>query len=318
MSEMGVPHRFLDIAKATRAPRALSESGLSERFGPPDQVDVVLGQVWRARWTEVSVLVLVLAVEGRDVQAAPVTIDPPAEDDRSLVVDGSSTAFGVDATAWAGLVSAVPVRVLERLVDVWTEEQVRWVVSMARGEPQQAPLASRRGREIRSELDPVALFRAEIADDLELLRKAPALPVETPGAAPRTLASLLGEDIDLVVLGALLGLRQPEVMKLLRGKVAVSPKQMELIAKRTGLTVDSLAETVRPLPLGLAMAAEHPRWRPTWVQRSRDFRIGEYEARLSGSYGAFALAARETGRREPDWDQRLRQYLQNERDVGGT
>jgi hypothetical protein len=207
---------------------------------------------------------------------------------------------------------------LERLVDVWTEEQVCWVASMARCEPQQVSLPSRRGREIRSELDPVALFRAELADDLELLRAAPALPVETPGAASRTLVSLLGDDIDLAALGSLLGLRQAEVMKLLRGKVALSADQMEIIASRTGLTVETLAETVRPLPLGLVMAAEHPRWRPTWVQRSRDLHIGEYEARLSGSYGAFALAARETGRREPDWDQRLRQYLQHERDIGGT
>ena len=103
MSDLGVPERFLDLVRQARGPQALSDDGLRERFGEPDEVEIEVGQVWRARWDEASVLVLIVAFAGQDVLVAPVTIDLPAEDDHTLVLEGSSTAFGVDSTVWAGL-----------------------------------------------------------------------------------------------------------------------------------------------------------------------------------------------------------------------
>lgn len=319
MRDLSVPQRFLDLAKQARGPRALSEEGLRERFGEPPEIEIQVGQVWRARWDEVSVLVLVLAVEDRNILAAPVTIDPSAEDDHSLVLEGSSTVFGVETTVWAGLASMVPIRVLDRPVDEWGEDLVRWTTHTAQGQSSAVPPGTQQGRAIQSELDPAAQLRAELADDLELLSQAPDLPVDTQDVTPRSLASLLGANPPLASLCTSLGLPQPEVMKLLRGKTLLTPDQIEVIAGVTGLPSEKIASTVRQLPLELVVHVEHPRWRPTWARRAQRLHVSEAQARLTGSYEVFALAARETGGGKPDWDKRLRQFLRaNETGVGGA
>lgn len=133
MSEPVVPQRFLDLAAAVRAPKELSAGGLRARFGDPAEVRLAVGQVWRARWEETSLLVLVLATTDREVNAVPVTIDPPGEDAASLVVDGTRTAFGVESTVWAGLAGPVPLRVLDRVVDLWEPDLVAWAAETADG-----------------------------------------------------------------------------------------------------------------------------------------------------------------------------------------
>lgn len=319
MSDLGLPQRFLDLAKEARGPRALSEEGLRERFGAPTEIEIDAGQVWRARWDEVSVLVLVLAVEDRDVLAAPVTIDPPAEDDHSVVLASSFIAFDVEATVWAGLTCLLPIRVLDRPMDEWSEDLVRWATHTAQRRPSATPAGTRQGHAIQSELDPAALLQAELVDDLELLSQAPSLPVDTPDATPRDLASFLGTNLDLGSLCSSLGLGQPQVMRLLRGKTPLAPDQIEIVARATGLSSREISATVRRLPLGLVVKMEHPRWRHTWAQRAQRFHVSEAQARLTCSYDVFALAARETGGGEPDWDQRLRQFLhEEETDAGGA
>jgi hypothetical protein len=319
VNNLSISQRVIGLAKQARGPRALFDEGLGERFGELAEIEIRAGQVWRARWNEVSILVLVLAVEDRDVLAAPVTIDPAAEDNRSVVLERSSTIFGVETTLWAELTSTVPIRVLDCALDKWNEDLVHWTTNTAQGRPGPIPAGTRLGRALQSELDPAALFRAELADDVELLTKAPGLPVGAPGAKHRNLASLLGTQLDLASLRSSLGLRQPEVMKLLRGQTPLALEQIELIAEVTGLSSQEIAGTVRPLPLGLVIKAEHPRWRPTWARRAQRLHVSEDQARLTGSYGVLALAARETGGGEPDWDQRLRQFLhEDETDAGGA
>jgi len=312
MSDPRIPQRFLDLAEQARAPRGLSDQALRDRFGVLADVEIQAGQVWQARWEDVSVLVLIVAVEGRDVLAAPVTIDPPADDAHSLVLEGPSTAFGIDTTVWAGLTGTVPIRVLERPVDLCGDEVVQWTRSASEGRSGDVPAGARRGHVISSELDPAALVRAELADDLEALRQAPGLPAAAPGEQSRGLASLLGRELDLASLCSALHLAQPEVMKILRGKVPLTAGQIETIAQLTGLTAERVAASVRPLPLGLVVRMEHPRWRPTWQERARTYRVSEARARLAGSYGTYSLAARQTGGGEPDWDERLRQFLRDE------
>ena len=317
MSDLDVARRFLDLAQQSRGPQALSEDGLRERFGEPTEVELETGQVWRARWDEVSVLVLLVELAGRDVLVAPVTIDPPAEDERAAVLEGSNTVFGVECTLWAGMTTTLPMRVLDRVMDAWPAEIVRWTSCAAQDHPEPVPAGARPGQPIRSELDPAAELRAELADELEALCQAPGLPVERPGATTQGLASLLGPTLDLAALCSALGLQQPDVMKLLRGKVPLEPEQIEAVSQATGLPAEEIASTVRPLPLRLAQTLEHPRWRAVWTQRAERLQVTEAQARLASGYGTFALAARETGGGEPDWDARLRQFLREQDDPGG-
>jgi hypothetical protein len=312
MSDQGVPQRFLDLAQRARGPRALSEAGLRDRFGDPAQVELEIGQVWRARWEDVSMLVLVLGVETREVSVVPVTIDPSAEDENSMVVAGSRTAFGVNATMWTGLASCIPIRVLERVVDAWGEDLMEFTAARLRGRSGPVPAGVREGLPIRSALEPAAEVRAGLVDDLEYLKHAPGLPAEEVGQPAGTLASLLGDQLDLGALCTALRLPQPQVMKLLRGKTPLSADQIDPFASATGLPAEEIARTVRPLPADLVVVAEHPRWRPVWARRAQRLGISETQARLSGGYGAFALAARQTGGGPADWEARLRQFLRDE------
>ncbi|MFE4828113.1 hypothetical protein [Streptomyces sp. NPDC056672] len=312
MSEPGVPQRFLDLAAAARAPKALSIGSLRTRFGDPTEMQVSVGQVWRARWEETSLLVLVLAIAAREVHAVPVTIDPPGEDAASLVVDGARTAFGVESTVWAGLAGPVPLRVLDRVVDAWESDLVTWAAETAVGEPSPVPPGARQGVIPMSVFDVSEEVRAELEDDLEALRSAPGLPAATGTEKVAALAALLSGPPDLPALGTALGVPQPEVMRILRGLVPLKPEQVEAVAGVTGLPVDAVAKTVRPLPAALVAAVEHPRWRETWIRRAQRSGISEGDARLFGGYGAFALAARQTGGEEPDWEGRLQQFLHGE------
>ncbi|MEU1099515.1 hypothetical protein ABZ408_00785 [Streptomyces tibetensis] len=317
MSEPVLPQRFLDLAAAVRAPKELSAEGLRARFGDPAEVRLAIGQVWRARWEKISLLVLVLAIADREVNAVPVTIDPPGEDAASLVVDGARTAFGVESTVWAGLAGPVPLRVLDRVVDFWEPDLVTWAAEMADGGTPSVPAGARQGTVPASVFDASEQVRAELEDDLDALREAPGLPEAKGTAKVVALGALLNGLPDLPVLGAALGVPQPEVMRILRGSVPLKPGQVEAVASATGLSVDAVAKTVRPLPAALVAAAEHPRWRETWIRRAKRLGVSEGEARLSGGYGTLALAARETGGAEPDWEARLRQFLRGE-DLDGS
>ncbi|TQF04401.1 hypothetical protein E6W39_21970 [Kitasatospora acidiphila] len=318
MSEPGVPQRFLELAAAAMAPQQLSDEGLLARFGFPEEVRLAAGQVWRACWEETSLLVLILALATREVQAVPVTIDPPGEDAASLVVDGTRTAFGVEATVWAGLSGPIPMRVLDRVVDSWEPDLVAWAAEMAAGGAPSVPAGARKG------VAPVPVFgasedvRADLEDDLEALRAVPGLPAAEGSAKVVSLKELLkGSLPDLPALGTALGLSQPQVMRILRGSAPVAPGQVEAVAKVTGLSVEAIAATVRPLPPALVTAAEHPRWRQAWRRRAQRLSVSEEDARLTGGYEAFALAARETGGAEPDWEGRLRQFMRGE-DLAGS
>ncbi|MFF3565735.1 hypothetical protein ACFYXS_37480 [Streptomyces sp. NPDC002574] len=315
MGDAGVVQRYLELTRKARKPHGLTDAGLRERFGDPAQVSINPGQVWRARWDDVSVLVLVLTVDTREVTAAPVTIDPSGEDENCVVVNGAHTAFGVDATVWAGLTCSVPLRVLERVVDAWGDEFVRWAEGRARKRQEPSPPGAREGRAIRSYLEPAAELRAELTDDLHHLGRAPAMPVQESGAQAGDLAGLLGDRLNLARLCAALELPQPEVMRILRGKSPLSSHQIQVVASAVGLPAEQIAGTVRPLPIDLVCAMEHPRWRSSWVRRARRLQVSEAEARLSGSYGAFGLAARQTGGGQAGWDARLQEFLRNEGDI---
>ncbi|WP_158854973.1 hypothetical protein [Saccharothrix deserti] len=312
MSDPGVPQRFLDLVRRSRPRPDLAERGIVERLGPSEDAVLEAGQVWRARWERTVVLLLVTEVGDLAVQAAPLTVDPPAEDSESVVVDSALTALGVEVTVWLGLVSEVPLRVLERQVDSWSEDLISRVSAAARSPEDHATGDVRAGRAIEDDHAPDALVRAELADELDTLREVPGLPVETSDVNYRPLASLLGSKIDLKALREALRLPQPDVMQIVRGKFPLTPELVEKISRATGLTTAVVARSTKPLPLGLVVLVEHPRWRPVLAKRAKALDVDEMSGRLSAGYGTFALATRETGGGEPDWEGRLRAFLLSE------
>ncbi|WP_152564104.1 hypothetical protein [Actinomadura welshii] len=245
-----------------------------------------------------------------DVIAAPVTIEPPAEDDQCLVIAPGRTVFGVDVTLWGGLRGPLPIRTLEVPVDAWDHEIADWTDTESTAPPANVPKNTRRGREILSEFEPEAELRAELQDELDLLRAAPALPAETTTDRPfRSLQSMMGKDLNLGALRDALDLPQHEVMKLLSGRRLMTPDMANAITEATDLTDQDVAQAIRPLPSALVAEVDHPRWRRTWRTMAESRQEDETEVRLTASYKAFALAARETGSGEINWRGRLQQVL---------
>ncbi|WP_143261858.1 hypothetical protein [Allokutzneria sp. NRRL B-24872] len=301
MSDPGLPQRFLDLLQQAGGP--------ASSFGGHAGTEIETGQLWRARWDGDRVLVLILSVEGRDVIGAPVTLDPPAEDDLCLVVDESRNGSGVPATLWAGLTGPVPIRVLDQPVEQWGQDIVHWAATAVPVPAEEVPPGTRRGRAIDSALEPAAEVRAELDDTLDRLRLAPALPVVKPGDAPITLAALLGKGPKIDLLRSALGLPQHEVMKLLSGTRPLTPDLAAVVAAETGLSTEDVTQAVLALPPELVSEVEHPRWRTTWTDLAGRDGVDEATARLTASYGTFALAGRQTGGAAPDWRGRVRQFL---------
>ncbi|WP_410574343.1 hypothetical protein [Amycolatopsis sp. cmx-4-61] len=311
MTEPSAPDFLLELAGRARVPGEITAAGSQARFGAPGEADPARGQLWRAAWDDTSLLVLLLEVGNSEVSVVPLTIDPSAEDERSFVLAPDASSLGVAATAWIGLRGTLPTRVLDAIVDQLAFDVVAALDRAETGPGERGPLI-RRGEPVGSEFDAAVEVRAEVADDLEFLRSAPALPVRKDGQRTRPLAEMLKGRVDLPALKTALrpfGLTQADVMGILRGTRPVTIEQVPVIAETTGLPAEVVSEAVQPLPPDLAAEAERPRYRQAWRELAEQDSVDETMARLNGAYGAFALAARQTGAGSPRWAERLDQYI---------
>jgi len=270
--------------------------------------DPAPGQLWRASWDHASQLVLVLdASQPGTALVAPVTIDPPADDDTSIVLDADVTVLDHPVTVWGGIAAPVPLRVFDLPLGAVTAAVVTAAEQVAAGCLMILPAGVHAGTPITSLFDPATEIRAELSDNLERLGRTEWAP---PGSgATGTLRDLLGKHLDLPGLRAALGLDLPAVIGIVMGKRPVTSAQAAAIAAVTDLTAQQILAAVSPLPAELVSELDHPRWRKALRARRQP---GEPEAatRLAVAYGVLALAARQTGQTSaPSWPLRIRQYL---------
>ncbi|MEN3539353.1 hypothetical protein AAH991_29875 [Microbispora sp. ZYX-F-249] len=301
-----VPDRLQRLAAAMQVPAPLTSAGLRDRFGDPDHLEPAVGQVWRAEWDDVSRLVLLLAAEERHWRVVPVSVEPTGEDDHSLVVDTSHTAFAVEVTAWAGLSALIPTGTLSRVIDDWSRDITNWCADTAGGTLHEPPAGTRRGGPATDPFSASATVRASLADDLDVLVAAPLVPIQA--STPVDLKAATGR-VGLAAVIAALQLPQPTVMKIVQGKHPVTKQQAHVLAGLFGYAAEEIMMAAGGLPLGLATELEQPRWRETWRSLCRRLGVSEYAARLQAGYGAFATAFRQTGGTAPDWRSRISQWL---------
>lgn len=313
-----VPVALRRLAASAVASEALTVDGLRQRFGDPQGLEVAVGQLWRASWDDLTILALLVGVHPAAVTIVPVTVDPAGEDENSLILDAKSTVLGQPVTAWAGLTRRLPLRVLDQLLDVVSDEIVAWCQRIQADRPATLPGGTRLGDRISSPLEPAAEVRAQIEDELELLAAAARLPVMDPSAERRNLLQLLGSNRDeatLRVLVATLGVSLPEAVEIARGRRPLALEQAEALAPVTGHPVEVLLASVEPLPDELVAELDHPRWRPAVRRRADRAGRNETHARLEIAYGTYAFAARQTGAATtPSWRERLARYLEAEGD----
>jgi len=270
--------------------------------------DPAPGQLWRAAWDEIAQLVLVIEVSRPGTAVvAPVTIDPPAADDTSVVLDADVTVLDHVATVWGEIAAPVPLRVFDLLIGAVAAAVATAVEQVAAGHRTVLPAGVRVGDPVTSPFDPAAEVRAELSDDLE--RLGAALWALAGSDTAQTLRDLLGKSLDLSALQVALGLDLPAVIGIVMGKRPVTPEQAAAVAAVTGLAAEQVLAAVSPLPVELVSELDHPRWR-TALRTRRQPGQSEAAARLTVAYGVLALAARQTGQTSaPSWPQRVRQYL---------
>ena len=314
MSEPTVPQSLIDLANSAQVPSELTAraTGLNENS------EVRQGQVWRAAWEHTSVLVLIVETSASNFTVAPLTIDPSAEDEECLVLDSAATVFGVEVTVWVGLISELPVRVLDTALDQLPSTLIDFILDFSHSGAIDPPPLVRVGRATESAFDSANEVRADIVDDMQELRDSPTLPVETGEPNP-PLTDILGKGFKVSKLVADLqpfGLDQSAVMDLMRGKRPVNLEQAEAVAQSTGTSTETVLRSVQALPDGFVSEVERPHWRSIWRERARKDQVDETTARLRASYEFFAKAARQTGAAAPDWTARLAQFRSDEQRQG--
>lgn len=253
------------------------------------------GQVWRARATGISELVLLATVEARTVAAAPVTIDAEYADDQALTVPAELSPLGVPTTVWLGLIQTVPMRTLDRFtgrlapVDADVAKVMRDI-----GQP---------GAALVSAVQPLAEYRARLADSIDKL------------AAVSTDISGTGELAGLLTAAGLkpgrlveLGLDTPRALAVTRGIAAVNEYEAEVLARELGRSIEDVLAANPAPPPELVMWLDRPRRRRQLEQLAHQRGIGSEDARVHAAYDVYALAAREPGG-GVDWSARLDRYF---------
>jgi DNA-binding transcriptional regulator YdaS (Cro superfamily) len=308
----GVPEHVLRAgAAAAASPGLLAAIQAADRAA--SMPDPSRGQLWRASWDDVTQLVIVLRVTAvGSATVVPVTVDPPASDEASVVADAALTLLGHEATLWGGFAADIPFLVFDVLLGVVAPTIVAAAERAAVGEgSDELPEGLRAGSHVESPFDPAAQVRAELSDALDLLRHAAWATPSAPAGKP--LPELLKGRNDVPALlrkiAETLGLKPPEVMSIMKGARPVLPDQAPVFARITGLTEQEVLSAAPPLPDDLILELDRPKWRKALTAR-RASAGSEGAARRSVAYGALALAARQTGASSADpWPERIRQYL---------
>src|SRR5258708_30652240 len=124
---------LVGLAGEAAQPR-LTELALRERFGAPDHWPLRAGAVWRARWDDIALLVLLVGnPTTTTVTVTPVTFDDTGADADTLLA-AAPAARGWPLTLWRTLRPDLPLAVLDRPVDELTPTVVAWTSGGARAD----------------------------------------------------------------------------------------------------------------------------------------------------------------------------------------
>jgi hypothetical protein len=299
-----IPAELLRAAAGAAAP-ALTPAALRKRFGSPSGWEVLPGQLWRARSGDVTLLLLIVSVATESVTAVPVTVDPAAEDEESLIVGSHRTALDEPLTVWGGLQRQVRTEVLDRPIDNIGEDVAAWVSGKSR-----IPPGCRAGARPASPFEPDAEVGAMVADDIDNLASARswAAGLDYAPEPTRPVSAVKPTKAQLLELQSRLGIRLPDVLALVDGDRPPSTDE-ETIALREVLGREP---HVKAPARGVVMELSHPRWRSAARAYARRENRTEPEARLAMAYAisGASMAARQTGGQEPVWRDRVERWLQ--------
>jgi hypothetical protein len=293
---------LIRLAHSVAQPQ-LTEAALRERFGRSVHWPLLPGVVWRARWDNVVLLVLLVGNPTvATVTAIPVTFDATGADADTLLVT-SASGRGVRLAVWRSLRRDLPLAVLDRPIDELAPAVVAWTAAGP------VPDDAQPGGPTLPSAAPRGPVRADLQDDLDALIAAfPALtPVPSRRSATGIRKRVSPSEEQFAALMTRLGVSLPVVLELVDGKRQPSPEDAAALLDVLGVTPD-----VTPPPADLVVEMYHPRWKATVLDLARRDDVNEAAARTAMASGAFALAARQTGEQTPDWRERLARWADAE------
>lgn len=301
-NDFGIPAELVQAAAAAAAP-ALTPAALRERFGPPMNWLILPGQLWRAAWDDLKLLVLIVSVAGEVVTAAPATVEPTAEDEDCLIVDSRRTELDERVTIWGGLMRQIRPEVLDRPIDEIGADVAAWFIKRS-----SVPSGCRVGTKPASPFEMDIDVGATVADDMDYLANAKSWAADLDDAPAADPAAVPAPSRDqLVQLQSRLGVSLPDVLALVDGRRPVTAER-EFAAL---LEVLGHVPHVNMPARGLVTELSHPRWRSAARAFALRDSCSESEARLAMAYGisGASMAARQTGDREPAWRDRVQRWV---------
>jgi hypothetical protein len=260
------------------------------------------GQLWRVSWADEAEMVVLIALEGDTATAMPVTVDIDFADEQTVRVPSKMTSVGTPLAFWTGLLSQLPLFVLDRPVG---QVEAHWFLPSDLNAAADDGSASR-GEPVHDVIDRRTEYRARLIDTMVALSTATWVPEGTGQLGQQ----LVGAGLQPADVVALLSVGPQAALALLRGRLPVTPEQADVLAERLNVTsVDVLAANPPP-PADLVARLNQPRRRPQLRALADRKSTDERSARLSAAYGTWRLAARQTGGHyDPAWDERLDRYF---------
>lgn len=292
---------FSTAARSVRE-RLLAARGMSAPTFPDETTELPdpdINQIWRARWEETALAVIIVANPEDDrVTVAAVTFDPDLADLSATVIRASGTTIGTSAVLWLDDTRSIPLATLDAHLGNMKGPLVERKLDSNELLHHQA-VATRRSND--------GVMRASIVDDLTALVDAAWIP-EHGGDITELLAKVKGSDIVQAV-----GVSTADALQIKRGQRPLQPDEATKIAPLAGHSADELVAAASQLPPAVIHLFNTPAVRSRITKYAKATGASEITARRNCAYGVYAAAARATGQADDNeldqWRQRINQYL---------
>lgn len=251
--------------------------------------ELAAGQIWRARWNDQIQLVVIRIVEQRPT-AMPLSFDRDYTDSTITRIAAAANPFKVPVIAWPEFAQALPIVVFDRFAGLLDPEATASLVT--------EPARSGEGRLVPH---PVRVYRALLEDAMEELSAARWYESGSGDLS----AILQRANLKVQDVAAVLGATPQRALGVWRGQLALSGEEVKKVAPLLGESTEALLAANPAPPADLIACLEQP---------VRHRQILAYAARHSVevptayrdlAYQTWALAARQTGQKETNWNLRL-------------
>ncbi|KIF67148.1 hypothetical protein HY68_36215 [Streptomyces sp. AcH 505] len=287
--------RLLAAAAQLKVPEAVRTVATATPSDPEP------GQIWRAAWGTVSELLAVTAVGDDAVHVIPVSMEA-FHDEKTLILPGSASTLEVPLALWCGLKGTVPWCVLDRQMGELT---IPLPVDGYLTNPDALP-AGRWGAPAPSTAAQPVEYRGSVADAINELSSAHWVPEGTG-----RLGQLFREHhVTTAQLADHLDVPPARALALWRGLAPLTHEQAQRLAELLHLPPSTLLAANPAVPPPVIRALGRPLRRRQLRHLAEEEDESEDEVRRRAAFDVFALAARQPGGRNTDWEARVERYFQ--------